>query len=425
MGKYNLAVVGGGLSGVAAAIGAAREGFSVILIEKSNCLGGAACNALVQPFMPYSTRVDGKKIHLSQGIFKEITEELKKMNDLYGKADKIDTYNFFHEEFLKLILNRVVIEAGVELLFHSYLTDVRMEDGRVKSVTISNKSGNMEVEADYFIDATGDADLTKLCGYSYRVGRDEDGLCQPMTLCFRISNVDEEKYNALQPGYINELYKKHQSEGKIKNIREDVLIFKSSLKNTLHFNSTRIVKLNPVDAFDITRAEIEAREQVMELYLFMRNNIPGFEESELLMTASEIGVRESRMIDGEYLLTGDDLKNCRQFYDRICLGNYDIDIHNPEGSGTSHYFFKGGEYYSIPYRSLIPKGSKNLLVSGRCISVDHYAQASIRIMPIVCCIGEAAGEAIAEALKSACDVGDVNIEALQKNLRKNGAILEI
>ena len=163
----------------------------------------------------------------------------------------------------------------------------------------------------------------------------------------------------------------------------------------------------------------------MELYLFMKNNIPGFENSRLLMTASEIGIRESRMIEGEYILTGEDLKACRKFDDAIALGNYDIDIHNPEGSGTSHYFFKDGEFYTIPYRSLIPKDSENLLAAGRNISVDHYAQASIRIMPIVCCIGEAAGAAAAIAAENKCGVRDINIEELKNSLRKNGARIEI
>lgn len=425
MKKYDIMVAGGGFAGTAAAIAAARRGAKVILADKSNCLGGAACNALVQPFMPYKTLVNGKRIKLCEGIFGEITNELKKMDNEYECDNESNSNVLFNEEYLKVILNRMAIKAGVDLLFHSYITGVKTQGKKIVSVTLSTKSGNIDVEADYFIDATGDADIAYMSGYGCRLGREEDNLCQPMTLCFRLANVDVKTYQKLPAGYINNLYKKFQKEGRIKNIREDVLIFKNPVEGVLHFNSTRIVKRNPVDVFDVTKAEIEAREQVMELYLFMKNNIPGFENSRLLMTASEIGIRESRMIEGEYILTGEDLKACRKFDDAIALGNYDIDIHNPEGSGTSHYFFKDGEFYTIPYRSLIPKDSENLLAAGRNISVDHYAQASIRIMPIVCCIGEAAGAAAAIAAENKCGVRDINIEELKNSLRKNGARIEI
>lgn len=421
MKKYDVAVVGGGPAGVAAAVSAARGGAQVILIEKSNCLGGAACNAFVQPFMPYTAKIDGKKVSLCRGIFEEITTELEKMQtEIDGIELEEKPLQFFNEEYLKILLNRMTISVGVDLLFHTYLIDVDAEEGRVKSITVSNKSGQEKIFADYFIDATGDADLAYKAGFSCRLGREEDGLCQPMTLCFRLGNVDETKFAEMEPGYINKLYKQFQKEGKIKNIREDVLMFRSLIDHVIHFNSTRIVKLNPIDAIDLTKAEIEAREQMMELFLFLKNNIPAFKDSRLMSSAPEIGIRESRMIDGEYILTGEDLKACTKFEDAIALGNYDIDIHNPEGSGTSHYFFGDGEYYSIPYRSLVPRGAENLLAAGRCISVNHDAQASIRIMPIVYCIGEAAGTACAIAKREKVPVLGVDTDMLRKTLTENG-----
>ena len=144
-----------------------------------------------------------------------------------------------------------------------------------------------------------------------------------------------------------------------------------------------------------------------------------------MMTAAEIGVRESRMIVGDYVLTERDCRACTKFEDAIAACNYDIDIHNPEGSGTSHYYFPEGEYYTIPYRSLIPKTVNNMLVAGRCISSDHGAQASYRIMPTVCCIGEAAGCAIALAVKDNISVRDINVKKLQDLLTKNGAFIGI
>lgn len=154
----------------------------------------------------------------------------------------------------------------------------------------------------------------------------------------------------------------------------------------------------------------------------MKNNIEGFENARLLMTACEIGVRKSRMIDGEYILTGDDLKNLKKLPDSIAFGNYDINIHNPAGSGTSHYFFAPGEYYSIPYRSLIPKKISNLLVAGRCISVDHDAQASIRIMPIVCTLGGAAGTAASLCVSDSYSPTELDVCKLRRTLRENGAL---
>lgn len=422
MKSYNLIVVGGGFAGVAAAISAGRAGLSVLLIEKANCLGGAATNCLVNPFMPNHTpvEVNGEKtdIHLSQGLYKEILEELG-----HFKAATSGWAPAFHEEYLKIVLNRMVLEAKVEILYHSYLSDVKKNGERIESVTVVNKSGKQEFFADTFIDATGDADLAVLSGCPHRLGREADGLCQPMTLCFRVGGVDLEKFKATR-STINSLYQEFQASGKIKNPRENVLIFHTLLDGVLHFNSTRIVKLNPVDAFDLTRAEIMAREQVLELFNFMKENIDGFQNSQLLITAAEIGVRESRMIDGDYILTGKDLVDCVKFDDTIAAGNYDIDIHNPEGSGTSHYYFPSGQYYTIPYRSLIPAGTDNLLVAGRCISADHEAQASIRIMPIVCTLGEAAGSAAALAVKAGGAVRKVAITELQNNLVKNGAFIK-
>ena len=415
--KYDIVVVGGGFAGSAAVIAAGRNGCSVLLVERGNSLGGAASNGLVNPFMPNRTRLgdDTEATELSQGLFVEIVERLKEM-------DAIRKSRIFHEEYLKLILNRMALEANVNLLYHSHLIDVNKNDGRIDSIIVANKSGRMEIFADYFVDATGDADLAVMSGCPWRLGRESDNLCQPMTLSFRVANVDLEKYKAARHT-ITPLYNEMQKKGKIKNVREDVLIFDNIIDGVLHFNSTRVVKRNPVDAFDLTKAEIEAREQVFELFEFMKNNIDGFQNAQLLMTASAIGVRESRMIDGEYVLTADDLVSCRKFEDSIAVGNYDIDIHNPEGSGTSHYYFPEGQYYSIPYRSLIPKNVDNLLVAGRCISATHEAQASIRIMPIVCCLGEAAGEAVSIASENKISVREVDIAKLREKLIKNGAMI--
>ncbi len=161
---------------------------------------------------------------------------------------------------------------------------------------------------------------------------------------------------------------------------------------------------------------------MFELFNFLRENFEAFKHADILFTAPEIGVRESRMIDGKYVLTQDDLLACKKFEDSIAFCNYDIDIHNPEGSGTSHYYFKEGEYYTIPYRCLLPQKADNLLVAGRCISATHEAQASFRIMPIVCCIGEAAGNAAAIALTDGTTLENADIGKLHAALKANHAM---
>jgi len=416
---YDIIVAGGGLSGVCAAIAAARLGKRVLLIEKYNCLGGVAVNNLVIPFMPNRTKdpVTGETMELSGGLYLEILNELEKMNRIPAPWREC-----FSEEYLKLILNRMAIESGVKLLYQSVVTDVKMSGEWLKSVTVHNVSGRLEYSADCFIDATGDASLCNMAGYGFFLGRKNDKRCQPMTLSFRIGNVDMEKYKSEEKA-INTLWRKMQADGKIKNPRENLLIFKTVGDGILHFNATRVVGLNPTDADELTEAEIIARDQVFEIYSFLCNNFSAFYSSVLLSTGMQIGVRESRRVICEYTLTRDDIVNCRKFDDGIALCNYDMDIHSPDGGGTSHYYLKDGEYYSIPYRCLVPKGSKNLLVAGRCIGATHEAQSSLRIMPVCITLGQAAGVGAAMLTDDRTDASEIDTNQLRSILISQGAVL--
>lgn len=414
MKKYDLLVAGGGFAGVAAALAASSEGCRVLIVEKGNSLGGAAVNGLVNPFMPNHTKINGSRTELSTGLFAEIEKRLAENAALNGRS--------FLEEELKLILNDMVREANVDVLFRSYISSVEKNGENIDSIRVSTVSGLIDLKADYYIDATGDAQIAFLAGYPTVLGRKEDNLCQPMTLCFRLGNVDVQRFNESRER-LSIAHKEALEKGLISNPRENILVFSTPIPNVLHFNTTRVVKLDPTSVYDLSNAEMIARDQVREIYEFMKKHADGLENSFLMMTASEIGVRESRMIVGEYVLTEQDCRDFKKFDDGIAASNYEIDIHNPEGSGTSHYFFPEGEYYTIPYRSLIPKGADNLLVAGRCISSDHGAQASYRIMPVVCCIGEAAGVAIGLAVKNKASVRDINIGELQETLKKNGAFI--
>ncbi|MEE1223624.1 MAG: FAD-dependent oxidoreductase [Clostridia bacterium] len=415
MKKYNLIVAGGGLSGVAAAVSAARAGLEVLLVEKSGCLGGAMSNCLVYPFMPYWTEMDGKKEYLSAGIF----EEMRKRQNEY-ETSKSDMN--FKPEYFKLVLDDMVNEAKIDVLYHAVIFGVNTDERQIKSVNIALKSGPLTAEADFFVDATGDGDLFAFAGCDYQTGRDNDGLCQPMTTCFRMSGVDVEMYKK-ERSALQELYKNYRKEGKIENPREDILTFLGIGEGIVHFNTTRIVKLDPTNPFDVSKAESMARKQIHEIVKFLKDNSKAFANSSIISVASDIGVRESRKLKGVHILTAEELKDCTKFEDSIALGNYDIDIHNPSGSGTSHYYFKDGEFYTIPYRSLLPKEFDNMLVAGRCISATHEAQASVRIMPICCCMGEAAGTAIGVAYNSGANLHNVDINEVQTILVSNGAKL--
>lgn len=415
MKKYNLIVAGGGLSGVAAAVSAARAGLEVLLVEKSGCLGGAMSNCLVYPFMPYWTEMDGKKEYLSAGIF----EEMRKRQNEY-ETSKSDMN--FKPEYFKLVLDDMVNEAKIDVLYHAVIFGVNTDERQIKSVNIALKSGPLTAEADFFVDATGDGDLFAFAGCDYQTGRDNDGLCQPMTTCFRMSGVDVEMYKK-ERSALQELYKNYRKEGKIENPREDILTFLGIGEGIVHFNTTRIVKLDPTNPFDVSKAESMARKQIHEIVKFLKDNSKAFANSSIISVASDIGVRESRKLKGVHILTAEELKDCTKFEDSIALGNYDIDIHNPSGSGTSHYYFKDGEFYTIPYRSLLPKEFDNMLVAGRCISATHEAQASVRIMPICCCMGEAAGTAIGVAYNSGTNLHNVDINEVQTILVSNGAKL--
>ena len=414
--KYNLVVAGGGLTGVAAAVSAAREGLKVLLVEKSGCLGGAISNCLIYPFMPFYTRMpeDGSKKYLSQGIFKEIKQRHEKY--MPGCEDKE-----FNSEYIKLVFDEMAEQAGVDVLFHGVVYGVKTDGRQITAVEITSKSRNITAEADFFVDATGDGELFYLAGCDFQLGRDGDGFCQPMTTCFRISGVDVELFGKEKPR-LQQLYKEKQASGEITNPRENILVFRFS-NDVLHFNTTRIVKLNPTDPFDVSRAETLARRQIYEIICFLKENSKAFDNSTLISVAVDIGVRESRKLKGVHILTAEELIACTRFEDSVALGNYDIDIHSPTGTGTSHRYFADGEYYTIPHRSLLPKEYDNLLVAGRCLSATHEAQASVRIMPICCCLGEAAGTAAATAFNSGKNAHTVDVKAVQAKLIQNGAVL--
>lgn len=407
MKKYNLIVVGGGISGVAAAVSASREGLKVLLVEKTGCLGGAMSVSLVYPFTWFKTN-NGTKL-INDGIFTEMRERKEKYNDTGWDS-------------FKCVFDDMAAEAGVDVLFHSNVFKANTDGRLIKSVDVVTKSGVVTFEADFFIDTTGDGELIELTGCEYQLGRECDGLCQPMTTCFRMCGVDIQQFIA-DKDVLMEKYHLYQEEGKITNPRENILIFLGLGDGIVHFNTTRIVKHNPVDPLEISKAEMIGRKQVFEIVDLLKENSKAFEKSTLVSIAQHIGVRESRKLKGVHILTTDDLTNFVRFEDTVALGNYGIDIHNPSGTGTTQYHLKDGEYYNIPYRSLLPKEYDNMLVAGRCLSATHEAHSAVRVMPICASMGQAAGTAIAVAYKTKANTNTVDIKTVQNVLIKNGAEL--
>lgn len=416
--SYDVIVCGGGLAGVAAAVAARREGASVLLIEKYGYLGGMATAGLVNPFMKYWERVEGDKADHSRtanaGLFAALLKEI----DCFGGMHPNRVT--FHEEYLKVALDRMVLRRGVDLLFHTRVCGVERGDaGTIRRVRLANAAGLADRKAAVFVDATGNADLSALAGFGFAVGREEDGACQPMTLCFRLAGVDWARWDRKTA---SAAWNEWQKQGRVKNRREDILVFPHPIPGFMHFNSTRILGRQAMDPEGMTDVELEGREQVLELHAFLKARVPGFERSEIAQVAAETGVRESRRILGDYVLTADDILSARKFPDSIARGAYEIDIHNPAGSGTVLRMIPEKDHYTIPLRCLVPRGADNLIVGGRPISSTHEAHSAFRVMPIAMNIGEAAGIAAGLAARSGLKVRAVAASAVQERLSENGGL---
>lgn len=411
---WDVIVAGGGPGGVPAAIAAAKNGARVLLVEQYGFLGGMATSALVHPFMPFST----SDIVLTKGIFSDLLDRMKKagafaIEESRWKNGMIDS------EPMKRILDLMCTEAGVQILFHAKVMGVLTEKDKIQVVRVMHKGGVEDLSAELFIDSTGDGDLAVWAGAPYEIGRKMDNAVQPMTLSFRMANVNVAEIDKQE---INRLYKIAKDKGEIQNPRENVLIFHCIQKDVIHFNTTRVIGKSSLDAWSMTEAEIEGRRQVEQMVAFMKT-MKGFENSYLQKIGAQIGVRESRRIMGGYLLTAEDVLSGKHFEDGIASTAYPIDIHNPAGTGTEMKHLKPGEYYTIPYRCIVPQKVANLLIASRCISATHEAHSSLRVMPCVWGIGEAAGTAAAICYQKKIMPSAIDVKELRERLEKQGAFV--
>lgn len=410
---YDVIVVGGGPGGIASAVAAARVGADVLLIERYGFLGGGATAMLVNPFMTYFA---GDK-QIIYGIFQDMLEGLRELNSYGGAREEWA----FDTEAFKIVAENMCVEAGVTLMYHGFLAAANTAEGRITSIEVATKDGLKTFTAKVFVDSTGDADLSFFAGAETEKGREEDGLAQPMTLNFRMAGVDIEAMPSRRE--MTEAYIKAKEAGRIRCPREDILFFFTTQPGVVHFNQTRVIKHDAVDPESMTKAEIEARRQAWEISRWLIEEIPGFANAYLQQTGAQLGVRESRRVMGDYLLTEEDLLTPRRFDDVIACGSYPVDIHNPSGEGTVLKHLEPGQWYDIPYRTITPKGFDNLLVGGRSISATHAAHSAVRVMPIVFAIGHGAGIAAGFAARDNKTVREIPVETIQAELRKQGAFL--
>ncbi|MCX5749007.1 MAG: FAD-dependent oxidoreductase [Candidatus Saganbacteria bacterium] len=412
--QTDVLVCGAGPAGFAAAIAASRLEVKVLLLERYGFLGGMAAAGIVNPFMV--PKLNGEP--LVKGIFEEITERLKKENGCAEGSLFDQPHIIFDQEVLKNILFEMIDEAQIKLLLHSFAVASIMKGNEIKGVVAAGKSGDIKIFAKRVVDATGDGDIAALSGAEFEKGRPQDHLSQPMTLMFRVSGIDEENMPSREK--IDELFLESKRQGRIRTPRENFLWFETTRKGEIQVNSTRVPKVDGTDVLDLTKAEVEARKQVSNLFKFLKT-VPGFENSYISLVAPQVGVRESRRVAGEYRLTENDVMDGTKFDDPVARCNYPIDIHSPDGRSTTFRKPGPGTYYEIPYRCLVPKKIENLLVAGRCISVTHEALSSMRIMPVCMALGQAAGAAAAISLKKHVTPRKIDYCDLRKVINEQGA----
>ncbi len=446
MHEYDVLVVGGGNAGCAAAIASARHGARTMLVERYGFLGGTATASMVGPWMTFhsgSQRIVG-------GIAQEIVERLMRNGaspgHLHDSSDYVPTITPFDPEAHKALLFEMMREARVDLLMHAYFLEALAGAARgVEGARFATVGGVREYRARVTIDATADAYVAASAGVGTQQG-DESGRVQPASLMFRLSHVDLAKtaaYVRMHPDQMRTTLKAHersapaltavaglydlwqqaQADGSVTIPRELVSFFITPYADEVTVNMTRVVDIDPLDPDDLTRAEIEGRLQVMQLLEFFRGRVPGFENARLAATAAQIGIRESRRIEGAYTLTADDVLRARSFDDAIARSAYPIDLHDPSGSGTTTQRLPEGASYEIPYRCLLPAQVDGLLVAGRCISTTHEALASTRLTPTVMTLGQAAGTAAAMASRASVRPRDLDARALRAALTRDGVLL--
>lgn len=427
--KYDVIVVGGGIAGVSAAVRAGREGAKTLLIEHYGFVGGMSTAGMVSPFMKHQVNGDT----LVKGVFQDIEKEMRKRN---GMID-----NGFYANTFRTAAYHLLSEANCSILFNSEIIKVNRIDNRIKSLTVLVENQQIDIEADVFIDTTGDAQILHLGDFPWVKGDESTGKLQALTLFFRMGNIDIQKATDYVKNHKDDFFKWMTYDfdftkiisiaGYFSNVKKAIeegrlnpdveYIFFTTLPESGEgsFNTSNILGMDASTSESLTQAEMIGRNQVYQVVQILQNEIPGFENSYLLETAVQVGVRETRRAVGDYIVTGNDIKNGSKFDDAIARGCYGIDIHGQKDESSRMEDLEEGQYYEIPLRSLIVKDADNLLVAGRCISSTREGHSALRIMPTSAATGEACGALAALASKNNMKVREINPQEVREIVKHN------
>jgi ribulose 1,5-bisphosphate synthetase/thiazole synthase len=414
--EVDVLVVGGGTSGCAAAVAAARRGLRVALLERYGFLGGTSTAAMVGCLCGVYT-CSPNTITVIRGYLHELTDQLEARRSGYKLKHR---YQLDHE-VLKLVLDRWLCDAGVSLLFQTQMVETIREGNAVAGVIVETKGGRAAIRARVVIDSTGDADVVARAGGAYEKSPREE--LQAPSLVFTMGGVDIERAMCTPQEEISRLLRVATESGEFAFNRYSGGFSPVPPEGKVHMNITRIANVDGTDPDDLDRAYLEGRRQVDAYARFAVKYLPGFESAHIDQIAPQLGIRETRRVVGEYQLTADDVLGARSFPDAICRGAWPVEIHPNDGTGTTRIHLEGDSYYQIPYRCLLPKDLEQVLVTGRCISTTHEAQASTRVMGPGIATGQAAGTAAAQALAGGRSPRAIDVTALQTELEREGALL--
>ncbi len=428
-GEYEIVVLGGGPAGLAAAAAAAGLGRRTLLVERYGFLGGMGTAAGVTNFCGLFANVFGEIRRVVHGVADEITQRIDRLGGLNAphvvlgrtKAQAYDTAAY------KCAADEMMLARGVDLLFHALAVGVRAEAGRIDALLLETKSGRCAVRAEIFVDGSGDGDLAAFAGAPFEMGDGHGNTLYPTTM-FRLNGVDAAAA-AEAWRTIPQLMEEAERRGIARFPRKGAIVRPQRHSGEWRVNVTQITRpdgraVSGIDADDLTFGEIEGRRQALAFFDFLRREAPGFAHSYVVDIPPQIGVRETRRITGHYQLTGEDVISCASFPDTIGVNGWPIERHVagdvewiwpeiPASRGFNH----------LPYRMLLPKGVRNLLVAGRCASMTHEGQSAARVSGACFVMGEAAGTAAHLALASGRTLDDVDVQELQRVLEKNGAYL--
>lgn len=427
---YDIIVVGSGSAGATATIAAARAGAKTLVLERLPFLGGTSTAVLDTFYGFYTPGSKSKKV--VGGISDDVMERLRQHASWLERANThgAGTGVTYHPEYLKVVWEDLVREAGAEVLLSAWVQDVEAKDKSLRSLVVATKLGLRVFTADVFIDASGDADLCHFGGFDYELAGAIDP-AQTLTTTFKLCNVDVARRKMISKREFHALMAAAAESGKYALPRKEG---SDHITPVDHMTATIMTRLpsyfkkgetvvNATDPELLSQAEMEGRKQAIEYIRFLRDKVPGYEKAQLSTFGMQIGVRETRRVHGEYRLTKDEVLTAKQFDDQIGLCGAPIEDHHG-GADTAWAYLPDGQCVGIPWGTLVPKGSHNLLMAGRCFSSTHDAHASVRSMAQCMAMGQAVGMAAAMMVKEKKAPQEIAMKQLQDSLRQSGAILE-